>query len=84
MTCRPETIGMNVTKLNTFNMTRAEGKMYSVLEFYYFFCGRLNFIVKLFSLELLQLPYSFLDAILLLNSICMSDNSIFDVIIHGI
>lgn len=26
MTCRPETIGLNVTKLNTFNMTRAGRK----------------------------------------------------------
>ena len=58
--------------------------MCCVLEFYNFFCGRLNFIVKLFSLELLQLSYSFLDEILLFNSVCVSDNSIFDVIINEI
>ena len=55
-----------------------------VLEFHYFFCGRLNFIVELFSLELLQFSYSTLEEILLFNSICISDNSIFGVIIDEI
>ena len=53
MTHRPETTGMMVAKPDPFRMTGAGRKNAYVLQFYYF-CSRLNLIVELLSLELLQ------------------------------